>query len=351
MQGPQRAAMSLSERLVKKGQGLVTVGRESIKGVPAVIKRRIENLGSKDSSPEALLAEVERRMDFLDGHDRKKMAATLFLGSASGICGFAFAFLIGLMTYMKEHKEFSSGNGYFASTIAEMTHDPSDPSGKVFFCFIFLSGLLTFYSWYPWELRNVFTGDDETVCGVSWPMLRQFLVAPGLILMTTITIVPWEQMNLLDEYCFALHYLGWVMAVGGYVATEFHILWASAPGVTNRGTPAKVDHKELKLRWLVWGNIIFCICLFVVFKGILESLRKFGDSSKGVYADVWVHPNDNPHKVVLEDTASGIYFYLKIACYMSESGIGLSIMWSQMVVWYFCKERLVDLVDKPQENA
>merc|ERR1719188_907835 len=123
----------------------------------------------------------------------------LFAGSISGLLGFIFAFVIGVIRECMQGKSdvfdrpFKSGLGYFPSTVSEMVHDPDSPAGKVFFAFCFVGAVLIFFSWYPTMLRNAYIGDDPQICGVAWVTWRQFVPAPGMMKLSIITTVPLAQ--------------------------------------------------------------------------------------------------------------------------------------------------------------
>lgn len=297
---------------------------------------------------------LETRSHFLDGYERKKTASLIWMGSVFGIVGFCFAFLIGLFEYLApiqlQGKGFPSGVGYFPATIAEMVHNPHEPTGKVFFGFCFTSGMFLFASWYPWELRNVYTGDDETICKVSWPMLRQYVSPIGYMLSVTITAKPWTQATPEDMFTIAINQAGKVMFIFGFIICEWHTLWVSHPNTLGNRTKAVIKTREMKLRisMLFWVFSLmlgfFCLGSLVAFlPGSCPDLPKQYPWI-GTY-DTWSkdEKGDESH---LTDTATGLFFLAKVLTYVCDSGIGLVIMYSHLLIWWFCDERHVDLHEK-----
>jgi len=163
-------------------------------------------------------------------------ASLLFLGAICGLFGFLFAFLLGSI-------RGSAGNGhnllgrrsychrydgqrldpcYFPSTVSEMVHKADDPTGKVFFFFEFTGALLIFFSFYPYRLRAIYIGDAHAmpVIGVSWVRFRQFVPAPGMMMLSVITTMPYEQADILDMFCILLHQVGAMLLFVGYFVAE-----------------------------------------------------------------------------------------------------------------------------------
>lgn len=285
----------------------------------------------------------EEKITYMDGHERKRTAALLWLGSVFGLLGFLFAFVIGSMKFLNpesdEGHSFPSGRGYFPPTVSEMVHDPRDPAGKAFFAFEFLAALFIFISWYPWELGNVYMGDDEVACcGISWPMLRQFIPAPGMMLVATVTSTPIAQANILDWFTITIHLTGAMMMFVGYVIVEGKTLgWG---GFTMPATNVRIEGFERHIRVLCLNGVCFWYCTFFALQIFL------GIPGLPVCCNDKWQKNMTTHKVVLVDTASGPLLMLKVLSYVSEVICGLSLICSHLCIWYYCKERHIDLAEE-----
>jgi len=307
------------------------------------------------STPQRNTGSISDRIDYLEGFERKKTAALLFFGAVFGFLGFAFAFVIGLLTFLHpflsdSHREFNSGYGYFPATVSEMVHDPSKPAGKCFFAFEFVGAIFIFTSWYPWHLRNVYFGDDMTIPGlpISWVMFRQFVPQAGMMLVATVTSTPFAQATLLDYFCISIHLTGAVMLFAGYAAVEvFSVGWGPfrQPPVAEK----TVKGIEKRLRKFCLNGILFWYAIFCVLQGVLLlPLERF----IGGHNDEWV-PMETKDKyghvvweVALKDTASGFILMLKILSYTSEVLCGLCLIASFLVIWFYCHERHADLAEE-----
>merc|ERR1719474_2487122 len=121
-------------------------------------------------------------------------------------------------------KPFPSGRSYFPATVSEMVHSNTEPAGKIFFAFCFIGAVLIFFSWYPKMLRNVYIGDDSQIYGIAWVSIRQYIPAPGFMLLSIITTVPSQQATLMDQFCVVLHLVGAAMLFVGYFVCEAHTI-------------------------------------------------------------------------------------------------------------------------------
>lgn len=296
---------------------------------------------------------MEEQVKFMMAYERKKCSALLFFGAISGSLGFAFAFIIGVCKFLSPslsefHQQFPSGYGYFPATVSEMVHDPTDPAGKVFFAFEFIAALFIFMAWYPWELRNVYTGDSATVPGfheLSWPMWRQFVPSAGMMLVATVTTTPFAQANALDYICISIHLTGAVMLFAGYAMVEVYTVgWG--PFKQSPVTAKVIGDKEKFLRKFLLNGIIFFYFTFIIFTFVI--LLPLPANLNDVWEPrmVEIYSGVVVKEIILTDTASGFVLFLKIASYVSEVACGLFLISSFMVIWYFCEERHVDLVDE-----
>lgn len=318
---------------------------------------------------------LEEVLQYQEGFERKKTAALLFTGALMGFLGFMFAGVIGIKQFLdpemsEYHRTFESGNGYFPSTVSEMVYDPRQPAGKCFFSFEFVGALLIFQSWYPWRLRNVYLGDSFVVqClpQISWMMFRQFVPSLGMILVATVTTVPFKTADALDYICIAIHLTAAVMLFAGYVLVEaITIGWGPFRHCRQEVTlktigtwsHSKERTHELAIRKMFTTGIVFAYATFCSLQGVLmlptcvSDLRKLHNSSFFGQCDVWGMSNvTDSHgythqMMILTDTASGGILMLKIASYVSEVFCGMFLIGSLWTIWYYSHERLTDLRDE-----
>jgi len=265
-----------------------------------------------------------------------------------GLLGFSFAFITGVMKTINAEGNFPSGNGYFPPTVSEMVHDPKDAAGKAFFAFEFIGAIFIFLSWYPWTLRNVFLGDDDVACfSISWVMLRQFVPAPGMMLVATVTTTPIPLATIRDWFTISIHLTGAMMMFVGYVIIEGKTLGWRCFSHPEGGT--FIGDRERKWRIFFLDGICFWYILFFAVQIVL-GIPGVPISSPDQYeiknASLPVGP-DNP--LELKDTASGLFLFLKVLSYAGEVICGISLIMSHLTIWYYCTERHIDLEDELTE--
>merc|ERR1719361_610078 len=98
-------------------------------------------------------------------------------------------------------------------------------------------------SWYPWQLRNVYIGDDTAFPPSSWGVLgkdsqgrprgisiltlRQFLPPLGIMMVACIPAPPAANRMFTDKVSCIVHTVGATMSIGGYAFIElFTLFWA-----------------------------------------------------------------------------------------------------------------------------
>jgi len=286
---------------------------------------------------------VEKRQMYHEGYTRKRGTALLFLGAVFGLMGFLFAFITGVMKTIQSEDKYDSGNGYFPPTVSEMVHDPKDAAGKAFFAFEFIGAIFIFLSWYPWSLRNVFLGDDDIACfGVSWVMLRQFVPAPGMMLVATVTTTPIALATVRDWFTITIHLSGAMMMFVGYVIIEGKTLgWRC---FTHPEGETYIGEAERRWRAFFLDGVCFWYCLFFAVQIVL--------GIPGVpicCGDTYSTPSNPDEKAKLTNTASGLFLFLKILSYAGEVICGINLIMSHLTVWYYCTERHIDLEDELTE--
>lgn len=311
-------------------------------------------------------ARLHSRIKFFDDHEKKKTVSMLFAGTLCGLFAFAFAAFIGMIrvfdsTNFMPWCQYPSGYPYFPATVSDMVHDPKDPCGKVFFGFGFLGAAFLFNSWYPWELRNVFVGDDEGISfsgfTISWSMIRQIIPVPGMMLVCIVTTIPAGKADIMDWVCISVHLAGALAFFGVYQVCEWKCLFSQQ---TNK----PLGQLEKRVRIFLLYAIIFWWWFFF---GIQIFLGLPGIQNLGFKADVWMQAEDlrkhheklglHDHEKcprvtavdlvgnewLVADTASGIMFWFKVVSYIGEVVAGLCLLASLFAIWFFCEERHIDI--------
>lgn len=285
---------------------------------------------------------LQKRIEHVDHNERKKTATLLWLGSVFGLLGFCFAYVIGFIVFLSPditHVFYDSGYGYFPPTVSEMVHDPTEPQGKCFFAFEFIGAVFIFLSWYPMELQNVYVGDDHTFLGVSIPVIRQYLPAPGLMLVATVTTTPLAQAGTLDFFCIGIHFCGAMMMFVGYIVCEGYCIgWLCFEGSKN----AKIrTEDERNQRKMCLNVMLLCLVGFIA----MQVLLSIPGGPPGCCNDTWEVPKHGgaDAKPELVDTASGLILLIKIISYVCEVICGLAMIASHLCIWWYCTERSYDL--------
>jgi len=326
--------------------------------VVAVGEQRPKSYGSL--ATEDRLQILEYRAHLRSGLDRKRSAQMLFVGTVAGFLGFVFAFLIGVIKacdkdkYDVNGKKFASGMSYFPSTVSEMVHDPSDPGGKCFFCFELTGAIILFMSSYPTMLRNVYLGDDVEVpyIKISWTTFRQFVPAPGMMLLAIITTKPAAQAHYLDQFCIQLHMIGALMLFIGYFVVEAYTVgWGpfKKPGckalAETEGQTNELSLRKWCLHGVFFGWITFCLLQALVRIPVPFAPANHFDIWGTLYKDTgkkwWIN-----YGVQLIDSAHFDVKVVKVVSYLSEVFCGVCMLSSHWLVWYYCEERNYDLAEE-----
>eukprot|EP00931_Biecheleriopsis_adriatica_P121719 TRINITY_DN9677_c0_g3_i1.p1 TRINITY_DN9677_c0_g3~~TRINITY_DN9677_c0_g3_i1.p1 ORF type:complete len:400 (+),score=32.22 TRINITY_DN9677_c0_g3_i1:151-1350(+) len=306
--------------------------------------------------PKFVLGSVHARLDYAEHNARRRATSMLCLGSTFGFFGFSFSAVLGMqytyartghkLNFLGEH--FPSGEDFWPGSVSEMVHDPSTPTGEIWKCFVLIGALSIWLSWYPWELRNVYTGGSVRwfFC-IPFLHLRTFMPPIGMML---VAFVPLPQSsNFGETFASAIHYAGASTALGGYGVFEFYTL-----------VFAEYVHMEPKERIL--RSILCATCLMGLFGFLVAG---FLPKTSLCCGDEWRVPtaedvalakaNGYPglamnaqiakdtDKALLYNTASGIVLALKYVAYWSEVTAGLSMLFSMFTIWYFAPERLVEM--------
>jgi len=294
--------------------------------------------GGKIVSHEERLARLEARSIHQAQLDSRKSTSLLWMGSLSGFLGFVFAFLLGLIKYFEGATVFESGNGHFPATVSEMVHDTESAAGKCFFAFELIGAICIFLSWYPFELRNVYIGDDlKTPLGVSWVTCRQFVPPIGMMIVACIPITPAALADLSDQVTVGVHCLGALSMFVGYIFFEGRTL---AWGVWKKASvPLSINPREWWVRCVLLTGMFLGVCCFIAFQTILVL-----DLGLCCF-DEWAPKEEGHMEVQLVNTASGWILFFNIGSYFGEVVSGLFLIASHMAIWYYCEERKVDLAE------
>merc|ERR1712007_86855 len=225
------------------------------------------------------------------------------------------------MKSLSDESAYPSGKGYFPPTVSEMVHNPADPAGKAFFAFEYIGA------------------DDVAFCGISWPMVRQFLPAPGMMLVATVTTTPINQATIRDWITIFIHLCGAMMCFVGYIFVEGKTLgWLCIQPPEHGAATFKRGEKCMRTWWLngiaFWYILFFAIQILLGIPGIPIATADEYSVVDGV--------------MTLTDTASGLFLYLKVLSYASEVFCGVCLIGSHLTIWYFCDERDIDLDNKLQ---
>eukprot|EP00811_Abedinium_folium_P036211 NODE_8941_length_1458_cov_4.981968.p1 GENE.NODE_8941_length_1458_cov_4.981968~~NODE_8941_length_1458_cov_4.981968.p1 ORF type:complete len:352 (-),score=82.19 NODE_8941_length_1458_cov_4.981968:271-1326(-) len=278
---------------------------------------------------------------------RRYLAPSLVaVGSIIGILGFAVALGIGLYDFWHKRTNFrgeaySSGLGYLPATLSELVHDWQRPSGRIFFGCGLLTSILYMMSWYPFELRNAYTGSDRLDCLCGRPYLitfRQIMPVLGLMLLICVSSVPVAEAHGMDFLMIVVHLTGATMLFVGYSICE-----AKSIQVLH------LSHSEK------WARILLLVAVsvnFLAFCVLQVVMHMLSTDDLCCCHDVYVSPHvpsgdlqqrriNFVHKMIL-DTASGPFFLLKIASFVTEVFAGLALFGSHLVIYHYCEERHID---------
>jgi len=308
---------------------------------------------------EASDAHVQRKRES-SKHHRKRASTMLLLGAISGFFGFLFAFTIGVLrssTVARSYAPISDSycyrkfDGarlrpcYFPATVSELVHDSDDPAGKVFFFFEFTGAIMIFFSWYPSELRSVYIGDDATLPGrcISWVTFRQYVPAPGMMMLSVIRTVPMPQADLTDFFCIGLHLTGaLLMFVGYFFAEGVAIGWGPFHRCVRddkrRIDPKASMHRKIALTGVALFYVIFCVLQVALSVGSGDSFDQWD-----TVTDCHLLTKDDCQKPQLIRAADKPLKNLKELSYASEIICGLFVIGSHLLIWYHCEERHYDL--------
>jgi len=254
-------------------------------------------------------------------------------------------------------EDYQSGLGYWPETVSESVHNRNSPAGKIFFTGCLIAAILFFLSWYPFSLRNVYTGPETTCCGSMYSTtFRQYMPTIGLLMLIGVSTYPSSvaKQTAGGQVCVMLHLIGAGMMFVGYMLAEFKCIelcgFKHEEIVDYRYL--SIEGAEHTLRATTISCMGFCFFLFLVFQGLLSLPASMAPCCE----DTWILAGDwfnttspsgmiVPHMLQVahvNNTASGGYLAFKMGSYFAECFAGLCLLLSHFVVWYYCEERNVD---------
>lgn len=281
--------------------------------------------------------------------ETKRAANFLFLGTVLMFSGFVFAFISGSLKAALEDKnlQYPSGRGYFPPSVSEMVHDTEDPAGRAFFAFEVTGAIFLFTSYYPWRLKNVYFGDDEHICGVSWPMLRQVLPNLAMWIVAMIPTVPIYKADIRAYMSIAIH--GMFAVFGMFVG--YPIIEGKALGWACLKSPkTAVEYFRTHPREQWWRKFFINVAMFFLVIFISLQIVLGLPNVDQLFDKVDVFEKDpKTDKMVLVDTADGAFLVVKVMSYLTEVMVGCFILANHMVIWYCSSERFIDLSENVPE--
>lgn len=292
----------------------------------------------------------------------------LFFGALAGFLAFGFVLILGVINFFVklENQEigvtYASGRGYWPQTVSEAVHDTTSPSGRIFFAFCLIAAMCIFVSFYPYNLRNVYTGSQVVGCtSLYWMTFRQLVPGMGLVLLICVPTYPAPEAaaspGYTKEFCVALHLIGAFMMFIGYLVCELKCM----DMLCFKNDTLLVEGAEKTVRQVLVGMLAFGFLLFsiaqiaIMFIAEDDTVLCCHDKwyEKGSVVNVSVHSmiHGIPTNVTLVsqittpqvyNTAYGWALMLKIFSYGSECIAGCALLASHLAIHAFCEERNID---------
>jgi hypothetical protein len=310
---------------------------------------------------------------------RFKSPTLLAIGSVAGMSGFWIAAAIGAIKFFTLRKDsrsgrpFRSGNGYWPATVSEQVHDWNSAEGRIFFGFCLIAVLLIFQSWYPYELRNVYTGRAKIGVGkwrpMYWITFRQVFPTMGLLMLISVSTVPTSQATGTSWFAVMVHLFGAFLMFVGYMVSELKCLgmcgFKGGKGWEYLDIePQEFEHRKYLMFFVLIFYVAFCVLqVILIFSdpswiccddeyvaaggeiGIFHSKTAIEEGPVDVLPTMEHLGNATFYYMKLDylsNTASGPFLFVKIASYLTEVIAGLCVIFSHLVIWYHCEERHVE---------
>lgn len=331
------------------------------RGVPVRCVGGLLTADPVEGTPPAVVPEISLRY---------KAPGLLFVGSVAALCAFLGTFLVTFIQFFRVNGseilgiQYESGNGYWPETVSESVHNRNSPAGKIFFTGCLIAAIMFFLSWYPYSLRNVYTGPETTCCGQMYSTTcRQYVPYIGLLMLIGISTYPQSVAHETAgaQVCVVLHLAGAGMMFVGYMLAEFKCLefcGMKHQDIDADGNPKEykylsIEGTEYKVRSCLASGIGACFTIFLVFQGLLM----LPTGTAPCCYDTWIlggswynltDPQDGTitHNLLqishVNNTASGGMLGFKLGSYFAEVLAGLFLIGSHFAIWFFCEERMVD---------
>lgn len=289
---------------------------------------------------------------------RFRAPGLLLIGAISAGVAFLGAAVCTTMEYFKPKYrwnmelgiKYASGNGYWPETVSESVSDANSAPGKIFYTFSLLAGLALLISYYPYNLRNCYTGPAKIFHLVYWSTFRQFIPVYGLFMLIGVSVYPSAvaQETNGGMLCLGIHLLGASLMFMGYMLCEFKCM--EMFGFT---LPHTVSQKYLdivgwqrRIRQVCSALMFAFYCLFLIFEGLIM-IQNPCCADEWLSAGEWYNrtaPNGQIVQMVLEratvlNTAKDWYLVYKFCAYWSECLAGVCLIYSHITIWYYCEER------------
>lgn len=307
---------------------------------------------------------TEDRLQYQERQSRRVAAALLFVGSFSELVGFILLTVLGVWRYVQPvgtnflGEPFASGRNYFPATVSEMSDDPTQPAGKVFFAFGLVAAVSLLMSAYPWKLKNVYIGGSRLInqTAMIW---RQQVPPLGCIILITVTVTPKMVATNQQRVTTIIHSIGAGSMFASYLLVECYTLFC---------TQVPLRKRERTLRKLMMLGMLISMVSFGALAYVSDDER-VTKVFNICCADDWRYPNateilanmtsksivdvirieeivrESHGSPMLFNTASGWALTLKYGVYFFECATGCFMAASTLLVWLYCDERRFKLHD------
>lgn len=295
---------------------------------------------------------------------RYRAPALLLLGASCAFAAFVGSMLCMVKKFLnpKYHRnikldiDYESGMGYWPETVSESVSDSNSAEGKIFFTFSLIAGICLLVSFYPYSLRNVYTGPAKLPGGfMYWATFRQYVPVLGLFTLIGVSVYPTQIAKETNGgmICLCIHLTGAAMMFVGYMMSEYKCMemFGMKLSLEIEDSFLSIQGTERCLRQVFGFGMLLFYCLFCVFEVLMVVWNP-------CCADKWLSAGQ-PYNRTIEgvithhvteeatpiDTATGTFFWFKVGAYTGECVAGVFLILSHLTIWYYCEERHVKYGD------